>query len=821
MNKSTKEIGFSKFKKLYTGFNVCVIIVAIIIDLSIRLTPLIADTQWWFEIDDNYIFYVYAAICTIATLSSAFISIIIGTLSTKILGLPLKTVLEMVSEEFSISLFIKQSLITVVLGTLFLAANLCNAMTITIVLVTLFFIENTVQLWNVITKDDFVKPLIEQHISVSSNKMESIEVISLLNAWSAQLKVAVENDADYEIDQYTGLINLLMQKMYKKENSDILTVFGRNVANISTIALSKLGLCRCTSLVSRLYMNVFQQEKGYFVTQTIIENFKDFQFYSEQQIASLNCINDFFDFISENTDIENLYFVIYSFFNSIEKNRNISEDCFFDFAQQYFNTICAFTSCESTNDIFSKCILSIFKNSVLLNEDRDFRERIYCVIIKALHTKNLYSSEKSFIYTIGNIFTALYFYVFWEKETFTARHREELQSLMSQVVKSKDNVHISLYYLIQENCKAVFDFLVEQATSAEFYEGMFEYYPRGMGAKTVIWSRDSKLVLAFEFYCIFWYEFNLFPCYFDIKKDKVNISEILSKFNTSEKTLSALARENVLQLGMWLKEDDLIDERFLEANFDKINDLVKQYQGKSHATSQDISLEETNRTLKQLFSKDQNSAFTPALPISDSREYQLESMFVFNSQTSMDIAHGVKNEIGKIISEHIKAHFSFVDVNFTLSGVTEMLGALKNDTYTFYNYRYIDDLAFTKDVRQTDEFKSIEEIYNEMVPLPYNQFQEKFFVKNTPVKYNVEVTNHQYKELSQIEIDDWLTSFKIADNKYKIQEAVYTQAEANQYLHKHFRRTLTTIKVVSNVHLLKGLRVGINLRKQYGKELQE
>ncbi|MGL4790048.1 MAG: hypothetical protein ACRCW1_01455 [Anaerotignaceae bacterium] len=751
MSKNIKEIGFSKFKKLYTGFNVCVIIVAIIIDLSIRLTPLITDTQWWFEIDSNYIFYVYAAICTIATLSSAFISIIIGTLSTKILGLPLKTVLEMVSEEFSISLFIKQSLITVVLGTLFLAANFCNAMTITIVLVTLFFIENTVQLWNVITKDDFVKPLIEHHISASSNKIESIEVTFLLNAWSTQLKVAVENDADYEIDQYTGLINLLMQNQYKKANSDILAVFRRNVANISTIALSKLGLCRCSSLVNRLYMNVFQQETGYLVTQTIIENFKDFQFYSEQQIASLNCINDFFDFISENTAIENLDFVIYSFFNSIEKNRNISADCFFDFAQQYFNEICSFTSCERTNHIFSKCILSIFKNSVLLNEDKAFRERIYCVIIKALQTKNLYSSEKSFIYTIGNIFTALYFYVFWEKETFTESHREELQSLMSQVVKSKDNVHISLYHLIQENCKAVFNFLVEQATSEEIYEGMFGYHPMGMGAKTVIWSRDSKLVLAFEFYCLFWYEFNLFPCYFDIEKDKVNILEILSEFNTPDKTLSALAKENVLQLGMWLRADNYIDDRFLEANFDKINDLAKQYQEKRYVTSQVISLEKTNENLKQLFSRDRNSAFNPALPISDSREYQLESMFVFNnSQTSMDIAHRVKNEVGKIISEHIKAHFSFIDVNFTLAGISEMLGALKNDTYAFYNYRYIDDLAFTEDIRQTDEFKSIEEIYNEMVPLPYNQFQEKFFVKDTPVSYNVEVTNHQYKELSQI-----------------------------------------------------------------------
>lgn len=186
----------------------------------------------------------------------------------------------------------------------------------------------------------------------------------------------------------------------------------------------------------------------------------------------------------------------------------------------------------------------------------------------------------------------------------------------------------------------------------------------------------------------------------------------------------------------------------------------------------------------------------------------------------MDISHIVKNEIGKIIPEHIKAHFAF-NVNFTLAGVSEMLEALKNDTYAFYNYRYIDDLAFTKDIRQTDEFKSIEEIYNEMVALPYNQFQEKFFVKDTPVSYNVEVTNHQYKELSQIEIDDWLTNFKISDNKYKTQKAVYTQVEANQYLHKNFRRTLTTIKVVSNVHLLKGLRVGINLRKQHAKELQE
>lgn len=784
------------------------ILTVLIIDILIKLR--IVHTI--FVVNENYIFYVFSALCTVATLGSAFISIVINIFSNKCLGFSMKEILNFHSSKIKVSNIIKTSLSIMVIAIPLLAIEFTNTITVfAIYIASYIFLKNEI-LWRLITNDDKLKSAIRLEIEEQSEYVNEEIIINWFNRWFYELKISIENKDEKQQYEYLELIKIAAKKCTVNHKKNALLRLEYLIGEMFKFASHELGFVDAYRKI--ILMNEANQKDIDFDIRTIIyKSIKYLEYSEEKEISQANIVGNITDIIWElELDQDIKFYILYQFYSVIFTNIVIRNNFKFSLLNLCFEEICCFSSNQKNNEVLSKTILYIFKDGVLQNEDKKSRQKLYLTLLKSLFVKNIYSKEKLYILTISKIFRALYFYAFLETETIKKEYRTELQGIIDLKIDSMDNILISLPRIIHENSDCIIEQLIEDVVSEEYFD-MFDYFPKGFGAKSPVFTRDMKLQFVFWIYSIFGHRSLIFPVkeYFDdpnifVETKQFICNIILSMFSVNQ-TLDSRTMENIKNLRISLKTNLLLPEEYFRETFKFFNNKLKEIRRIEYSLKPpQIYLSEVNEELTKLMQQ------YPIFEISheltaNGEEYQILPKYIHADEKTKSSARRIQNSIKDIVNMIIENILPEIQLEFNINGVSTLLNKLDKAEILFRNYTFVDDLAFDKNAIGTPEYEKLCQKISSIKYTRTNAINQYVFLAIEGVKVNAEVISYKRNILSHEECDKYTELFKIADGKYRIDGVVYNKSEGIQIVKDSIRIESAIVKIKTNISKNSGFRV--------------
>lgn len=156
-NKDNK-IRDKKINKLLFSFSIILLFFALLIDLNK------INRSWLILVEKEYIYYVYAALATVSTISITVLSLITNLLGKKYFGIPIKEIFNSKNGFLKISNFIKLVFLLDLFATLCLAIKYINCVVSLLIIIMLYVLKVSNYLWNLSVNDSKCKNEIELYL---------------------------------------------------------------------------------------------------------------------------------------------------------------------------------------------------------------------------------------------------------------------------------------------------------------------------------------------------------------------------------------------------------------------------------------------------------------------------------------------------------------------------------------------------------------------------------------------------------------------------------------------------------------------------------
>ncbi|MBR4289463.1 MAG: hypothetical protein IKT52_02350 [Oscillospiraceae bacterium] len=159
------------------------------------------------QLSSDYLNEVFSAICTIAVLGNAILSMLFGVYDKKTLGIPFQDVLNhsLIGEEQRFT--IKALTISILLAVVFYVLRWTNFLFSTLIQDVFLLLFSCVSLWKFLTDRNAQKAVITEIVE----KVDASQYAVYVDSWFKELDGAlVPNNVD-EAQQYIDLINLVME----------------------------------------------------------------------------------------------------------------------------------------------------------------------------------------------------------------------------------------------------------------------------------------------------------------------------------------------------------------------------------------------------------------------------------------------------------------------------------------------------------------------------------------------------------------------------------------------------------------------------------
>ena len=152
-------------------------------------------------VGNEYIYYLFSLIFTVATLGSTLLSIIVSVSNNKILGLQLREIVSLTNSPLKIERIIIEALIVVAVSICALAIGFCNTMTGLAGFLICFLIYHSFILCRIVFNKQYSKDIVYSSISAAT----SIKA-DYVHSWIMQLLGAIENSDISSEEEYLELI---------------------------------------------------------------------------------------------------------------------------------------------------------------------------------------------------------------------------------------------------------------------------------------------------------------------------------------------------------------------------------------------------------------------------------------------------------------------------------------------------------------------------------------------------------------------------------------------------------------------------------------
>lgn len=230
---------------------VLVLLVALIFGVLLDIATIILEDALIY-VDENYLSSVFGAVCTVAVLGNAILSIIIGASEQKIMGISFQSVLRKTLFGRNMFYSITVTLITIILAALAYAHEWYTTITFLLASLVTTIVLTSVEIWRTLSNVDVQRELVFEIIGRSS----ASECYSYIVSWFQNLRTAISLKNQNDIEQYVNLLDQSSSKRYW-------TTFALTPAAISAVALLWRRSCRriwgsCCLVMKRSYFCVME-----------------------------------------------------------------------------------------------------------------------------------------------------------------------------------------------------------------------------------------------------------------------------------------------------------------------------------------------------------------------------------------------------------------------------------------------------------------------------------------------------------------------------------------------------------------------------------
>lgn len=784
------------------------IIVSIILDITIQkniITPCIV-------VLDDYIGIVFGGLCTVAALGNAIQSIIISAHSNKILGFTVKDLLNFDACDYDFRKIAVFSLGPVVVAIILLAMKACNTITAVAIILVIFMIKSSQQIWSLISNEKDVTEIIKKEIELKLKG--DLNPDFFLNIWFPELQNAIErNDVNLQ-DTYIGLIRKIVVKC-SEANKDISVLLGTYLSNIFAVAVKHLGFVVAYRKI--LCLDAPREKVGADLDSIIHEYIGQIQFCPESNLYTYkiaNTIEDILDELEDDEFTKTRY--IFSFYRAVVANSIISDKTRYDLINSMARKLCNLHD-RKGGDLRMSIILIIARESILQNENEEERNQICCILFDNLYRYNRYSRERCYCATITQLFRALYFYSHYETETLDKTYREKLASIYHYYNSGKNKQKITLAGLVRERSDDVVKWLADSATIYYKQEGIFDYFPAYFVFKRSIWEQKNLIQFAFLAYAVYWDRFPLFPTTEIVENESIDVNQrkyictVITGMFANEMVLNDEFKHELGEMQKFLGTNQVLPKVMFQRNFQYFNEQLKKFIRNETVSVQledSNDIKELNKCLQAKLKDISSFEFNERLSLDKGQRFDMRPYLREIRKEDMEVAVQMQfDHVMHILNLIVREILPEKPVQYDLVGVKDLLGILSCESYRFTNYEYTKDYGIGTETRKTDEFKELEEIFSKMTVDNTRTIRSFVVLKPDKIGFNVSIIDYHLEVPTELQCQDYLESFKIAEGKYRLENAIYDFAEAITYIKTHYRAESSSICIATNLTENSGFRI--------------
>lgn len=794
-----------KSAKIYAILTLVILALCILCDILVRrtYTPYII-------VSGDFIGVMFSALCTVAVLGSAFLSIVISIYSSNTYGFTLKEILNFQASPLKVSKTVTASMLTIIFAIPAFAFSLHSTITSLTIIVTVFNIIRSTQIWRIASDDEYVKVLINQQIGIIEDNEQT--AIVYLNKWFYELTIAIITQNASLQNDYIGFIKSCIE--INPESKNVGIYCAKLIADKFPEICDSLGIVDTCILFSRLNTDDNTVFDEYPNIRTSINRLKH---YSYEKLGNHYLKGNITDLVDEvNISDRVAIFAINCYVISIGQNTHIEISMKTDLLNDIFYTLTLLRDYDGNRAKRYKLLLYIFRDCILLEDDYDLQQALFELLFRNLAKNNLYSRDDCYVQAISSLIRALFYYAFYEIEMLSEEHRSHLQRLLSLEYKSKDNVLFSINRIADEIHGKIVRQLIQDACSERDPLEFLEHFPDGGGCKSTVWTIGTAIRFAFFYDNLQYNDYNFFPLPFVI--DEVGSAKnatarslytcILELFN-DDGTLRQFALDGIALLRESLDIKEIHLKSYHSKTFELCNENLKQIlQCEEQKFDTGTTIEGVKLQLEQQLNATDYFKYNKELDCNGKEIIAFNPYYGYRTivYDSM-LEYMLQSCIKQIVKISIEKYLREIEIDFSSNGIGVLHKELTSEAYNLRNYTYYDDLAIRRENKESSNYIELIELIQQIEYFNTPGITNKFFLQCRSLEFNIELNSYKKRDVTGEERNDLLERYKVSEGRYKINSVLYDTNEAISWIARNVFVEKMEFRVATNIENDGGFRV--------------
>ena len=782
----------------------------VIIDAIVKVTG-----KSLIYVSEDYLNEVFGASCTVAVLGNAMLSLLFGSSEKVIRGVQFQDILH--STKFG-----SDQWMTIVVTTISILCAICaytfelySTLTIIVCMDALLILSSSLDLWKLLSSEEEQKKIINEIIY----EVPPARLDVYVDNWFHELELSLNANYEAAVQEFSELIEKLTATT-SDEDHPLNATIAKCLPDFFGVACEKVGFPNAYKLFKQI--NHIRPDGFVDCEITAIDYIKSLKYNEDINIHNRNIPVIVEEIIEkmESSSWEKVSFT-YQYFCAIFDNVYFSSEIRDDLLRGIMDVLCDIRD-RNEGEIKKEVILLIVKYDILLNENKDNRKHLFHMLSEYLLRKNRYTDDQSFISTTAEIFQAFFFFIYRERETLTEDYRNSLIELFHSKPSQKDSVEATFTRLVMENSEKITACLAVIAAKFDRRRRLFwDYFSPTVGFKSIVWSAPELIRFAFCFFKVIGYTHYGHPFVQILESDeytkdeKISVCRVIANLY-DQGELNGTALDTITQIeeftGICGHKGDYIDHQ--EHNYfqDMLSELTI---GGNEGTEEQQVL--TNLEMQQLvhqeLSKGNVFEHDPTLQLKPATRRRIEpSLVEINEHQSKQSAYRIAQLLKIIMNDVIARKLSEVSVDFGLDGVRNLISMLDDKKWQYRNYKHVNDYAIPITVRETDEFKRLCEILDEIDYDGSHEIASYVFLKNPKLQYNLDIHYH-LENPTEEKCVEFVNRHRIADGVYQIGANRFDYAHAIRYVRKKYQLEIVDLFVRVAIDRESGFRVEFKRNK--------
>lgn len=801
MNSEIKFKNSNQYKKKkWLYWAVGIVVIGVIMDIGVAKT-----NYWIITVTESYMEYVYSAIVTVSVLNFTLIALISGMLNTRYYGYELKDILGFKNAHVNLKEFIIISLIYIVAATIILALSFIidSVNTLTFLLFSLVYIvmHTGLKIYEIMTNEEYC-------IGIVKNYYETIQIKNKinynlfkfhLNKLSVALKIAIKEqskeDKDNIFEMVCTLCTFIKNIEEGKEDYDYFNYLNSFIKKYVVDLSLYFGYNEMVREIVNLYEVV--SDKRFVRNDLLILPLKEMQFYDDRTLQNLNYISEIMDFDvldeykEDKIKDDEIQKILYNYISALLKNQICSTKCKNKMITNYIYKLSKF-NWNSKNQLLlmeQVALLNVLKYYIIQNEDLDERKFIFEELVKNTFMNNVYNTSNTYYNYLSIIFQAFYAYIMIEGETLNQEYRENIKKLFQTDISTSNIGRLNVGKLMKRNIEGVLCAIALRIEKEDEFTTTFEYFPPYMMVKSIIWTKEFNMKFMFLVFMLYNNEvgfYSLYGRFFEWEKMNNQLKlkilkEFMSFFDYSTGVL----------------KKDILDE------IGKLADLM-QYSFSVNKNNQIKLFNHLRKEHEKLFVENIEKREIPELDFEDIKHQlnelmEYENVFGWSSDYCGDFyvkysmpdyirrkeyinnksaARSIKNACVSAINKYIQSSTNELELSFDEQGIKKMLEFLNDSKYDCKNYTFTDDWAFSREIRESQDFHEIINKNNHIENVVTRKINPRIYFDKDNFKFNIKISYYKCLDLTEKECVEYIENSKAYNGLYNIDGALMSKDKA-------------------------------------------